>query len=715
MSKITLNITGMSCVNCANAITNGVLKIQGVKSAVINLAQNAGIFELDDLELIPQIKAKIKKLGYGVVDNHEELEILQKNQTKDIFQKMLLGFGLSIFIMIGEMLLEPNLALNLVLLGLSGIVIFYCGIYFYKHAIISLKNKNYDMSVLVFLGTLSAFLYSMAVIIAPNLLPKNMQYLYFSSSAMIISFVLLGKFLEANSKQKASDYLKTLLDLSPKTAWRINKDGTSEEIPANKLNINDIVEIKSGYNIPSDCVIISGGGEIDTAALSGESLPEFKGVGDKIFAGTTNTNGYITAKVLKTANNTLLAQILDLLSESGSKKIPVARLADRVANIFVPSVVGIALLTSLIWAFFDPLKGLIAGICVLIISCPCALGLATPIAIISGLSVGAKNGILIKNPQILELIKNIKFVVFDKTGTLTKGEISVIRSNLNNDDLQTIAQIEKLSSHPISKAITRFANCQKSDFEVSKFKNEAGLGVIYDDGKVLAGNLQLMNKFGVQIDKVDLFDTPNGVIFVAIDKIYKGFIEFSDTLRDNAKEIITTLKNQNITPVMLTGDKTSTALDIAQKIGITSVISEVLPNQKLDEIEKLKKQGKVIFVGDGINDALSLKAADIGIAMSSGSDIAKESGDIILIKNDLKSVLNVIKLGKSVMKTIKENLIWAFAYNAIFIPVAAGVLYPFFGLLLTPMYGAAAMSMSSVSVVLNSLRLKLIKFDITKD
>lgn len=705
MPKVNLNITGMTCVNCANAIIKGVSNIQGVKNINVNFSQNSGIFELDDLDLLPNVCEKIQKLGFGVVNSHEELEILQKKQTKDFFYKMILAFVLSTFIMIIEMAFVPSFLLNLVLLIMSGIVIFYCGFYFYKHAFISLKNKNYDMSVLVFLGTLSAFLYSCAVIIAPNLLPKNMQYLYFSSSAMIISFVLLGKFLEANSKQKASDYLKSLMDLSPKLAWKINENGKSEEILASELKIGDIIEIKSGYNVPSDCEIIEGGGEIDSSMLNGESLPEFKGIGDEIFAGTINTNGYIVAKVLKTTNKTLLAQILELLYQAGSKKMPIARLADKVANIFVPSVVFLALLTCFVWAFFDPIRGVIAGICVLIISCPCALGLATPIAIISGISVGAKNGILIKNPQILELIKDIKFVVFDKTGTLTKGEISVVNSNLSNQDLQILAQVERLSEHPISKAIVKFAKCENNELEKTKFENKPGLGVVYDNGKVVAGNLVLMNEFGVNIN--DVPSSENGIIFVAIDRNYKGYIELSDTLKIDAKNVIERLKALNITPIILSGDRNNTVLNIADKIGIKKVFSEVLPHQKYEIIEELKKEGKVVFVGDGINDALSLKAADIGISMGSGSDIAKKSGDIILIKNDLSSVLSILKLAKAVMKTIKQNLAWAFAYNIIFIPVAAGVLYPFFGLLLTPMYGAAAMSLSSVSVVINSLRLRL--------
>lgn len=706
--KVKINITGMTCVNCANAVIKGTKKIKGVKGATINLADNSGIFELENESLVSDVKSKIKKLGFGVVNDYEELERAEKAQSTVLLRKLILAAILSVIIMFCEMSFSSTFNLKIFLFLLATIVIAYSGSDFFKHAIFSLKNRNYDMNVLVLLGSGSAYLYSIFVMIAPNLLPENMRYLYFSGPAMIITFILLGKYLEQNSKQKAKSHFKQLIDLTPKKAWLVSKTGQSKEIPANELKIGDIIEVKSGYNIAGDGVIINGGAEVNESAINGESLPVYKGEGDEVFAGSLNTNGYINVKITAEPNQTLLAQILDLLLDAGAKKMPIARLADRAANIFVPAVVTIAILTFIVWSFFDFQRGIIAAICVLIISCPCALGLATPIAIVSGLSKGAKNGILIKNPQILELVNDIKYVIFDKTGTLTTGKISVINSNLNQEELELIANLEKLSSHPISNAICNFVkDCKEMNLEKSKFKNLPGRGIIYNDGEILVGNSSLLKENNIDFKENEA--CLNGIVYIAINGNYRGFIEFSDTIKENAKDVVEKLANQGIEAIMLTGDREQTAKMVGEEIGIKTIISEVIPTQKLEIIQKYQEKSKVIFVGDGINDALSLKAADIGIAMSSGSDIAKDVGDVILIRNDLNSVLNTVTLSKATMKTIKENLTWAFLYNAICIPVAAGVLYPMLGLMLTPMYGAAAMSISSVSVVLNSLRLRFVR------
>lgn len=712
MIRKKLNITGMTCVNCANAIIKSTCKINGVASANVNLADNSGIFEFESDEIFAQIKTKIKKLGYGVADDFEQLEREQNAYLSELKRKFIVAAILSATIMTGEMFLEANLFVNSVLFALASVVIIYCGASFYKHAISAIKSHNYDMNVLILLGSGSAYFYSLFALIFANLLPENMKYLYFSGASMIITFVLLGKFLEENSKNKARSYIKSLMDLSPKTAWKVLKDGQICEIPISELKIGDIVEIKSGYGVPCDGVIVSGGAEIDSANLNGESLSEYKGIGDRVFAGTINTNGYMNVEVEKTGSDTLLAQILELLLDAGAKKMPIARFADKVANIFVPSVVATAFATFIIWSFFDPLKGILAAICVLIISCPCALGLATPIAIISSISAGAKNGILIKNPQVLEIIKDAKFVVFDKTGTLTKGEISVSQTNLSQESLNLVARTEKLSEHQISRAICKFVSCDEAALDANKFVNSPGLGVNYNEGEILIGSKRLLSNFDVEISKKDsefASEFTGGVVFVAINKKYEGFIALSDEIKSDAKYVISELKKQQIAQVMLSGDREKTALKVAEQIGIERVIAGVLPNEKYNKINELKRDGITIFVGDGINDAPSIKAADIGIAMNSGSDVSKEIGDIILLRNDLTSVLNTIILAHASMKTIKQNLAWAFLYNIICIPVAAGALYWAFGLLLTPMIGAAAMSVSSVSVVLNSLRLKAIK------
>ncbi|OCR96554.1 ATPase P [Campylobacter fetus subsp. testudinum] len=708
----------MTCVNCANAIEKSTKKLDGVISSKVSFAESSAIFEIDDNSRLETIKSKIKKLGYGIAANYDELEVAKQKEVLNLKNKLIIAAIFSTVTMALEMTGQDNFFKSLFLLLLTSIVIFYCGVSFYKHAISSLKNRNYDMNVLIFLGTLMAYLYSIVTFIAPEIIPQNMRYLYFSGASMIITFVLLGKFLEERSKIKAGNYLKALMDLSPKTALILTKDGSSVSIPTSELKIGDIVVVKNGYNIPCDGTIVSGGAEIDTGALTGESLPVYKSVGDSVNAGTLNTNGYINIKVTKRDSDSLLSQILDLLSNASSQKMPISRLADRVANIFVPSVISISIATFLIWAMLDtPTRGILAAISVLIISCPCALGLATPIAIISGISVGAKNGILIKNPEVMEVMKDIKYAVFDKTGTLTKGEISVVNTNLNNDDLKIAINAEALSEHPISKAIVRYAPDEIDKSLSFKFKNIPGMGIDANDGEILIGNIKLLNSFDIDISSEHLNEINNildsgfGIVLVAINRQYKGYITLSDTIKDDAKQSIKEIKDLGIIPVMLTGDNEKTALVVAKELEIDKVIAGVLPDGKFEIINSLKKDGsKVIFIGDGINDAPPLKAADIGIAMSSGSDIAKDVGDIILIKNDLKSVLFSINLATNTMKVIKENLAWASIYNILCIPVAAGILYPFFGLLLTPMYAALAMSISSVSVVLNSLRLRIMKF-----
>ncbi|OCR98111.1 ATPase P [Campylobacter fetus subsp. testudinum] len=708
----------MTCVNCANAIEKSTKKLDGVISSKVSFAESSAIFEIDDNSRLETIKSKIKKLGYGIAANYDELEVAKQKEVLNLKNKLIIAAIFSTVTMALEMTGQDNFFKSLFLLLLTSIVIFYCGVSFYKHAISSLKNRNYDMNVLIFLGTLMAYLYSIVTFIAPEIIPQNMRYLYFSGASMIITFVLLGKFLEERSKIKAGNYLKALMDLSPKTALILTKDGSSVSIPTSELKIGDIVVVKNGYNIPCDGTIVSGGAEIDTGALTGESLPVYKSVGDSVNAGTLNTNGYINIKVTKRDSDSLLSQILDLLSNASSQKMPISRLADRVANIFVPSVISISIATFLIWTMLDtPTRGILAAISVLIISCPCALGLATPIAIISGISVGAKNGILIKNPEVMEVMKDIKYAVFDKTGTLTKGEISVVNTNLNNDDLKIAINAEALSEHPISKAIVRYAPDEIDKSLSFKFKNIPGMGIDANDGEILIGNIKLLNSFDIDISSEHLNEINNildsgfGIVLVAINRQYKGYITLSDTIKDDAKQSIKEIKDLGIIPVMLTGDNEKTALVVAKELEIDKVIAGVLPDGKFEIINSLKNDGsKVIFIGDGINDAPPLKAADIGIAMSSGSDIAKDVGDIILIKNDLKSVLFSINLATNTMKVIKENLAWASIYNILCIPVAAGILYPFFGLLLTPMYAALAMSISSVSVVLNSLRLRIMKF-----
>ena len=720
--SVKLNIAGMSCVNCSNAIEKVAKKLDGVLEAHVNFANATGEFILRDDSVREILEAKIKKLGYDIATDLDEFEQKRSEHIANMRNKFLFAFAASLVIMGLEILGKRGVLNDVLMLAVAFLTLVFSGRDFFTHAYAAIKNKNYDMNVLVALGTSSAFLYSLFVFLFPNALPSDLRNMYVSSSAMIIAFVLLGKYLEERSKARAGDYLKTLLKISPKTAILIKPDGQNVEVSVEELNIGDIVVVKNGYNVPCDGVIVQGGAEIDASTLTGESLPVYKEAGDEVFAGTLNTNGYISVKVSKGSHQTLLSQILNLLNDASTKKMPISRLADKIANIFVPSVICISLLAFFVWMVFSGnfTYAVSSAICVLIISCPCALGLATPIAIITALARGAKDGILIKNPEVIELMKDVRFVAFDKTGTLSKGQISVKNCKLSDDDLLLAASVEALSEHPISKAVVKFAeqNSIKPMKLEGKFENIVGYGVVYEDDKdrVIIGNESLLAKNGVLISDEqkgeisDVLDEGSGIILCAINGEFRGFISLSDELKSGAKEALGELENLGAQSVILSGDNEKVVSHIAAQLGVDKFYANMLPNDKFEKIKELSRQGKVVFVGDGINDSPSLKEADVGIAMNSGSDIAKMAGDIVLMKNDVKGVASSLKLGKSTMRTIKENLFWAFVYNVVCIPVAAGVLYPIFGILLSPVYGALAMCFSSVTVVLNSLRLRYLKF-----
>ncbi len=577
------------------------------------------------------------------------------------------------------------------------------------------------MNVLVALGTSAAYFYSTFVVFLPSLFPEHLRFMYFDGAAVIISFVILGRFLEENSKQKASDFLKKLMKLAPENANLIDAKNQIKIVLVKDLKLGDNVLIKTGEKIPVDGLIIEGNADINTSMITGESLPVFKQEGDEVLAGTLNTNGVITLLVIKEPKETTLSKIITLLKSAQSKQIPISRFADKIASIFVPTVIIISILTFIVWGLFlgDYQNAIIASISVLIISCPCALGLATPIAIVSSVSRGAKEGILIKNPEILEQIKEIKYAVFDKTGTLTKGNISVTKTDIKEEYFKIIGSIEKYSEHPISKAIVSFIEnknitCDKKIENINIIPGH-GIKVSIDNIEYLLGNKKLLddNQALIQNNHLDFYekelDNSNGVILVAIDKKTIGSFSLEDELKEDAVEVIKALKDMGIKPVLLTGDNQITASKIAKKVQIDEVYAQVIPTQKYEVIKKLQEESKVMFIGDGINDAPSIKQADIGITLNSGADISKDAGDIVLINNELKSAIKSIHLSIETMRIVKQNLFWAFAYNTLGIPIAAGILYPLFGIMLTPMYAGIAMSFSSVTVVLNSLRLKIKK------
>jgi Cu+-exporting ATPase len=716
--KINLNISGMTCVNCSNGIQRVVNKLDGLESSKVNFASNSGEFVINTDKLNKStLVQKIKKLGYGVEEDIKALE----EQKKKSYLKLRKTFILSVVLtacMFGFMFF-PIGKYNLYLIFLlASIVQLYAGSRFYILGFKALKNGNFDMNVLVALGTSAAYFYSVAVVLFPSIFPEHLRFVYFDGASVIITFILLGRLLEERSKAKATDFLKNLMDLAPLNANLIEENGEIKTVLASELNIDDIVLIKQGEKVSTDAIIIEGEAEIDTSMITGEPMPVYKTIGDDVIAGTLNKTGTLKVKVLKRSSDTALSNIIALLNEAGSKKMPIARLADKIANIFVPTVITLSIITFLVWFFAvgNSLSAILASISVLIISCPCALGLATPIAIVSAVGKGAKEGILIKNPEILEIIKDIKYAVFDKTGTLTEGKITVKDMIIAKEFQSLLASAELHSEHPISKAIVNFAkeNQIAIDKEVQKLQILPGLGIkaLYEGKSIFIGNLTLLQNNNVAISQdileqyEKILEQGNGVVMASFKGECLGLIVLEDSIKEDATKMIQELKREHIIPVLLTGDNEITAKNVAKKIGIDLVYAGVLPDEKYKVITELQQNAKVLFVGDGINDSISIKQADIGIALNSGSDITKDAGDIILINNELSAVTKSIHLSKKAMTTIKQNLFWAFFYNAIGIPLAAGVLYPIIGVMLHPMYAGIAMSFSSVTVVLNSLRLK---------
>ena len=718
--NIKLNISGMTCVNCSNTIEKVISKMDGVKSAKVNFASTSAEFIIDNKLLNKdRIIRKIKDLGYEAVEDFKALQIAKEIEYINLQNLFLIAiiFTTSMFYFMFFPIQNRNINIYIIF-TLATVVQFYSGGRFYNLAYKALKHKNYDMNVLVAIGTSAAYFYSAFVVLYPNYFPSHLRFVYFDGASVIITFVLLGRLLEERSRAKASDYLKNLMDLAPVTANIIEKNGEIKTINAKDLKIGDIVLIKQGEKISTDAIIVEGSADIDTSMITGESLPVYKTIKDEIIAGTINTNGLLKVKVSKKSTDTTISKIIDLLSQAQSKKMPIARFADKVANIFVPIVILISLFTFFIWYYFvgDILSAILASISVLIISCPCALGLATPIAIVSSVAVGAQNGILIKNPEVLEIIKDIKYAVFDKTGTLTRGEISVKDIIIESKYLSIIGSMELLSEHPISKAVVKYVKQKdiKLDKKIEELQIIAGLGMSgkYQNDTILIGNLPLMEQNNISISQKNLLlfnkilKDRNGAVLVSINNSCVGVISLEDKLKDGVLKMIDSLKAKNIIPILLTGDNETTAKTIASKIGIDKVYAQVLPSDKYEVIKELQKDGKVMFIGDGLNDSISIKQADIGVTLNSGSDITKDAGDIILMNNDIESVVKSINLSFKTMLIIKQNLFWAFFYNSLGIPIAAGVLYAPFGLMLTPMYAGIAMSFSSVIVVLNSLRLK---------
>lgn len=689
--KTKLPIIGMHCASCAKLIERGLTKTPGVNSATVNYGSEQASVDFDDTKTSQEeLTKKINDLGYTVAISAGQKELAKKQELQDLKIKLIVSAALTIPIILGSFNLVPFLSNPLLLLILATPVQFWAGRGFYQAAWSGIKNRSANMDTLIAMGTSVAYLFSFFAAITPWALDLAGvdPMLYFDTSSVIVTLILLGRFLEARAKAHTSDAIKKLLGLQAKTA-RVIRNGQELDIPISDVIIGDIIRVRPGEKIPVDGVISEGESAIDQSLLTGESIPVDKVEGDTVFGGALNKSGSFIFKATGVGKDTMLAKIVNLVSEAQSSRANVAKLADQISSYFVPTVLVLAVVTFVVWFDFGTFGAAFTNtIAVLIIACPCALGLATPTAIMVGIGKGAEKGILIKDAQSLEIAHQVTTVVFDKTGTLTNGE-PVVTGYTDKKTLQLAASLETGSEHPLAQAVVNKAAEEKITLlKVEDFKAIPGAGV---EGKVEGKHMA--------------FGKPGMTLFIEGKEI--GSIEVRDTLKPSAINAVKRLTDLGIETVILTGDTQKTADLIANEAGIQKVLAGVLPDQKESEIRKLKSaKTKVAMVGDGINDAPALATADVGIAMGTGTDVAIESASITLLNKDLDSVASAIILSKKTMATIKQNLFWAFGYNVILIPVAMGALFPFFGILLNPALAALAMSASSVSVVLNSLRLK---------
>lgn len=743
MNKETINIGGMTCVACAKRVEKSVGELAGVKKATVNFATEKLMVEYNNKQTnLTIIKETITKVGYKVLESKpNQVDESKLNKAKEIQILWVKFIGAAIFalpllyISMAPMLsflpfpreLDPMqypliYALVQLILVLPVIGV---GYKFYTVGFKALINKNPNMDSLIAIGTSSAFIYSLY---NTYLIAKGnfglVEHLYYETAGVIITLILLGKTLESIAKGKTNEAIKKLMGLAPKTAI-IELKGKEVEIPIDEVKIADIIVVKPGSKLPVDGIVIEGHTAIDESMLTGESIPAYKKVGDQVYGATMNTNGLIKFKATKVGNNTALAQIIKLVEDAQANKAPIAALADIVSGYFVPIVCVIAIISGLLWFIGtgDLEFSLTIFISVLVIACPCALGLATPVAIMIGTGKGAENGILIKSGEALEEAHKITTIVFDKTGTITEGkpqvtDILTVAKIDKKKLLQMVASAEKGSEHPLGQAIVNYAEAKKIKFlKVSNFNSLTGRGIEgkIEQKKILIGNEKLMNEAKISLSELEkeankLASSGKTPMYVAIDAKLVGIIAVADVVKKSSKAVIEKLYQMKIKVVMITGDNKKTAQAIAKEVGITEVLSEVLPQDKASEIKKLQRMGEIVaMVGDGINDAPALAGANVGIAIGSGTDVAIESADIVLMRNDLSDVPAAILLSKKTITNIKQNLFWAFSYNTLGIPIAAGVLYLFGGPLLNPMFSALAMSLSDVSLIANALRLKRLK------
>ncbi|MBC6605423.1 copper-translocating P-type ATPase [Hymenobacter sp. BT188] len=749
----TLNIEGMTCASCSNFVERALSRTPGVQRATVNLASEKATIEYLPAQIDRAgLRAAVEQAGYavhepvapmaaGVLGSDDELAQRKAAAYRKLLRRFWVAVALAAVIMpLSMIMLWPALmervsmpVLNYVQLLLTLPVLLYSGREFYVSAWNGLRHRTASMDTLIAVGTGAAFLYSLAATLVPGCFMRQglMPEVYYDTTATIIALILLGKVLESRAKQRTSAAIRALMDLQAKTA-RVVRHGQEVDIPVEEVRLNDIVIVRPGEKVATDGVITEGRSALDEAMLTGESLPVEKKVGDPVFGATLNKTGSFRFQVTKVGQETMLAQIVKLVEEAQGSRAPIQRLADKVSAVFVPIVVMIAIATFVVWFLAAPEAtrlplALVNFVAVLIIACPCALGLATPTAIMVGTGKGAEHGVLIRNAEALEKAYQVNTVLLDKTGTITRGEPAVtdfVTLNLPPSSDQTsvlavLAALERQSEHPLAEAVVRYADAQgvaslaATDFQAYEGR---GAGATVEGQQVIIGNRRLLEEHGVSVSGAaiqaadQLLDEAKTVLYAAIGGQIVALFGVADTIRETSAAAIRELQRQGLEVVMMTGDNQQTAAKVAQQVGITRFFAEVLPQDKAGKVKSLQAEGRTVaMVGDGINDAPALAQADLGLAMGGGTDVAMEAAGITLMRSDLTGVVTALRLSRLTMRTIRQNLFFAFIYNTLGIPIAAGLLYPFTGWLLSPMLAAAAMALSSVSVLTNSLRLRAAK------